>query len=62
VGNGQFDESRRKEVAGLLERGVFEAINQEDIPLEARIYGFRFVDDVKSKGTDKAYEKSRLVV
>ncbi|EEA24070.1 conserved hypothetical protein [Talaromyces marneffei ATCC 18224] len=60
--DGQFDESRRREVTGLLERGVFVAVNYEDIPLEARIYGFRFVDEVKNKGTDKAFEKSRLVV
>jgi hypothetical protein len=45
-----------------LERGVFVAVNQEDIPLEARIYGFRFVDKIKNQGTDKAFKKSRLVV
>jgi hypothetical protein len=60
--NGQFDESRRKEVNGLLERGVFVTVNREDIPPKARIYGFRFVDEVKNPGTDKAFEKSRLVV
>ncbi|EED22642.1 conserved hypothetical protein [Talaromyces stipitatus ATCC 10500] len=62
TGDGQFDESRRKEVTGLLERGVFMAVNREDIPPDARIYGFRFVDEVKNKGTNKAFEKSRLVV
>jgi hypothetical protein len=59
---GTYDESRKKEVNGLLERGVFAAVNREDIPPEARIYGFRFVDEIKNKGTNKAFEKSRLVV
>ncbi|EED17254.1 hypothetical protein TSTA_023080 [Talaromyces stipitatus ATCC 10500] len=62
TGDGQFDKSRRKEVTGLLERGIFIAVNREDILLDARIYGFRFVNEVKNKGTDKAFEKSWLVV
>ncbi|EED20821.1 hypothetical protein TSTA_040150, partial [Talaromyces stipitatus ATCC 10500] len=48
-----YDESRKKEVNGLLER---------DIPPEARIYGFRFVDEIKNKGTNKVFEKLQLVV
>jgi hypothetical protein len=57
-----FADSRRKEVNGLLENGVFELVNTADIPPGARIFGSRFVDEVKNKGTEKAFEKSRLVV
>lgn len=38
------------------------AVNREDIPLEACIYDFRFVDEIKNPGIDKAFEKSRLIV
>jgi len=57
-----FAESRHKEINGLLEKGVFEIINMADIPKGTRIFNSRFVDEIKNKGTDKAFEKSRLVV
>lgn len=57
-----FSESRRKEVNGLLERGVFEVIKEKDIPPNTRIFSARFVDEIKNLGTDKAFEKSRLVI
>jgi hypothetical protein len=57
-----FAEPRRKEINGLLEKGVFEIINMSDIPKDVRIFNSRFVDEIKNKGTDKAFEKSRLVV
>jgi hypothetical protein len=60
--DNQFDESRHREVTRLLERDIFIAVNQEDIPPEAHIYSFRFINKVKNKGTDKAFKKSRLVV
>jgi hypothetical protein len=58
----QFAESRRKEINGLMEKGVFEAIDLKDIPPGVRIFNLRFVDEIKNPGTDKAFEKSRLVV
>ena len=58
----QFEGSQRKEINGLLERGVFEYVEEKDIPPGTRIFTARFVNDVKNKGTDKAFEKSRLVV
>ena len=58
----QFTASRQKEVAGLLEKNVFIVVNRKDIPDDARIFNSRFVDEVKNAGTDKAFEKSRLVV
>lgn len=57
-----FEASRRKELDGLLDRGVFRIAKISDIPPGTRIFGSRFVDEVKFKGTEKAFEKSRLVV
>ena len=57
-----FQASRLKELNGLLEKGVFEVINKEDVPAGTRIFDSRFVDQVKNEGTEKAFEKSRLVV
>ncbi|KHJ34337.1 hypothetical protein EV44_g0920 [Erysiphe necator] len=56
-----FEKSRQKEIQGLLEKGVFDYVCLSDIPLGTRIFNSRFVDEVKNKGTDKAYEKSPLV-
>lgn len=58
----QFAASRHKEITGLIEKGVFELANPDDIPPGARIFNSRSVDEVKHPGTEKAYEKSRLVV
>ncbi|KAI0996966.1 hypothetical protein K3495_g11217 [Podosphaera aphanis] len=56
-----FAESRRKEINGLLENGVFEIYN-ENIPARSRVFKTRFVDQIKHEGTLDAYHKSRLVV
>jgi hypothetical protein len=58
----QYDASRQKELNGLLEKGVFEICNLDDIPQGVRLFNSRFVDEVKFPGTNKAFEKSRLVV
>ncbi|KHJ33690.1 hypothetical protein EV44_g3111 [Erysiphe necator] len=57
-----FTESRRKEINGLLEKGVFKVVSISDIPLNSRIFNTRFVDKIKHPGTNKAFKKSRLVV
>jgi hypothetical protein len=57
-----FAESRQKELNGLLEKGVFEIVDLNDVPEGTRIFNSRFVDEIKDQGTDKAFEKSRLVV
>jgi hypothetical protein len=41
---------------------VFEFLNLDDIPPGVRLFNSRFVDEIKNKGTEKAFEKSRLVV
>jgi hypothetical protein len=57
-----FMTSRRKELNGLLESGVFEVVNITDIPQGIRIFNSRFVNEIKNPGTTSAFEKSRLVV
>jgi len=58
----QFSLSRQKEITGLLEKGVFEVTKLADMPKGIRLFNSRFVDEIKNPGTDKAFEKSRLVV
>ncbi|KAI0993907.1 hypothetical protein K3495_g14277 [Podosphaera aphanis] len=57
----QFATSREKEIAGLFKRGVFVEVRGE-LPNSSRIFNSRFVDSIKNEGTNKAYEKSRLVI
>jgi hypothetical protein len=57
-----FTDSRRKEINGLLEKGVFAVITDSDVPQGVRIFNSWFVDEIKHPGTNKAFEKSRLVV
>jgi hypothetical protein len=58
-----FELSRRTEIDGLLARGVFKMINENDPSIgKERIFGSRLVDEVKGKETPVPYEKSRLVI
>ena len=57
-----FIKSRRKEIDGLLTKGAFELAHESEVPVGTRIFGSRFVDEVKNSGTAKVFEKSRLVV
>lgn len=58
----QFELSRQMEVDGLIGREVFEHVNAADLPPDVRLFNSRFIDEVKHEGTDKAFEKSRLVI
>ena len=58
----QYTTSRQKEIMEILEKGVFKVVTSKDVLSNARILNSRFVDEVKNVGTDKAYEKSWLVV
>ena len=55
-----FVESRRKEINGLWDLGTLSIAT--DVPYRVRIFGSRFINVIKNKGTKKAFEKSRLVV
>lgn len=57
-----YTNSRRSEIDGLLEKGVFAIAPLDSIPPGTRIFKARFVDEIKNKGTEKAFEKSQLVV
>lgn len=57
-----FTESKRKEIDGLMEKGVFEVVPINSVPEGIRIFNSRFVNEIKNPGTDKAAQKSRLVV
>jgi hypothetical protein len=59
VTSGPFVESRQQELEGLLSQGVFRIVNIKDIPPKQRLFGSRFVDDIKYKD-GQPYEKSRL--
>ncbi len=54
--------SRQKEISGLLEKRVFQVVNPKDVPVGIRVFNSRFVDEIKNASTDKAFEKSRLVL
>jgi hypothetical protein len=57
-----FAAARQSEVAGLLEKGVFQVVDCNSVPQGTRIFNSRFVDKTKNKGTEKAFQKSRLVI
>ena len=57
-----FTKSQRKEINSLLEKGIFETVNISDVLEGVRIFNSQFVNEIKNAGTDKAFEKSRLVV
>jgi hypothetical protein len=58
----QFAESRQKEINDLIEKDVFRSVSKNDVSSDVRIFNSRFVDEIKHFDTDKAFEKSRLVV
>lgn len=56
----KFAASRKREIDGLINRGVFVPATVADAKGQ-RIYGSRFVDFVKNEGTPEAFEKSRFI-
>jgi hypothetical protein len=57
-----FANSQQKKINRLLEKGVFIAITEKDVPQGVHIFNSRFVNKIKHPGTNKAFEKSRLVI
>ena len=57
-----FHTFRLKKLNELFEKGVFEVINIKDLSIGARVFGSRFMNQVKNEETEKAFEKSRFVV
>lgn len=60
--DAQCTASRQKAIAGLVEKRVFKVIISEDVPSNTQIFNSCFVNEIKNPGSDKAYEKKRLVV
>ena len=60
--NTQFGASCQKELAGLLKKGVFEIIKLANVPQGVQLFNLHFVNKVKNVGTNKAFEKSQLIV
>ena len=57
-----YKASRQKEIDGLIQKNVFNMVGRNVVPNGARIFGTRFVDEMKNINTPKAFAKSRLVV
>ena len=57
-----FTDSRRKEINGLLEKGVFVVIMERDILQGVHIFNSCFINEIKYFNTDKAFKKSKLVI
>ena len=60
--NGPFVHSRKKELDGLIGQQVFQVVDITDVPKGERLFGSRFVDDIKRNTEGIPYEKLRLVV
>jgi hypothetical protein len=57
-----FIASRQKEIVDLLEKEIFISINKKDVSTDVQIFSFRFVNEIKDSGTEKTFEKFRLVI
>jgi len=57
-----FTDLQRKEINGLLKKGVFVIITERDVPQGVRIFNLRFVNKIKHPSTNKAFKKLRLVI
>lgn len=53
---------REKDIAELLQKGLFKVGITVDIAINARIFNFHFLDKVENVGGDKIYEKSWFVI
>lgn len=60
--SAQYTISRQKDIAKLFEKDIFKVITTNNIPSNVHIFTSYFVDKIKNFGSDKAYEKSWLVI
>ena len=58
----QFAESRYAKVLRLIVKDIFKIIIKFEVLRGSYIFNFKFVDEVKNKGTSKEFIKSRLVI
>jgi hypothetical protein len=60
--DSSFTAFKQKEIVDLLEKEMFLSVNKKDVSANIRIFNSRFVDEVKNSGTEKAFEKFRLMI
>jgi hypothetical protein len=60
--DSSFIAFRQKKIADLLEKEIFLSVNKRNVSANIRIFNSRFVDEVKNSGTEKTFEKFRLVM
>ena len=54
--------SRQQKIFDFLKKNVFQIIDRKEIFDDAKIFNFRFVDEIKNSKTKKTFEKSKLIV
>lgn len=57
-----FNDAKKKEIQGLIDRGTWKIVLKDELPKEASIKDGRFVLAIKDEGTDKKVYKARFVV
>ncbi len=58
----QFTAFKQQKIAELLEKEIFFSVNKTEMLSDVRMFNSRFVDEIKHSNTEKAFEKSRLVI
>ena len=58
----QYLASRQKQIAGPVEKGVSRIVTSEKIPSDIQVFDPYLVNEIKDLCTDKAYDKSYLVM
>jgi hypothetical protein len=53
---------QRKEINGLLKKGVFTAVTERDVPQGVRIFNLCFINKIKYPSTNKVFKKLRLII
>jgi Reverse transcriptase (RNA-dependent DNA polymerase) len=58
----EFTAAKKKEIAGLIEKGTWRVVVRSELPDGANVMGGRFVLTVKDAGTEREVHKARYVV
>ena len=58
----RFKDAKVEEVLQLIEKGTYEFVHEDDIPLDSTILRFRFVLTIKNVNDPDQYLKARLVI
>ena len=58
----EFIAAKKKEIEGLLKKGTWKVVLQEEVPKDANVLNGRFVLTIKNKDTDDELYKARFVV